>query len=77
MFLVNMLLTIFFANYFVNFYMEGLSNTLLKVPFDLLNMIGEYFFLFITNSYISSIMSIFDIVYGYRLLKRYLLKKNI
>lgn len=77
MFMVNMLLTIFIANYLVNFYITGLENPLLKVPFDLINMVGEYFFLFITNSYISSIMSIFDIVWGVRLVKRYLIKRSL
>lgn len=33
--------------------------------------------MFITNSYMSSIMSIFDIMWGVRLLKRYIIKKDL
>ncbi|KRX06630.1 hypothetical protein PPERSA_13109 [Pseudocohnilembus persalinus] len=77
MFLVNMILTIFFANLLANILLPEEQNELLNVPIDLINLIGEYFFLFITNSYISSIMSIFDIVYGFRLFQRYILQRNI
>lgn len=75
--MVNMLLTIFFANLFAQGYIKGINNNKLKIPLDVLNMVGEYFFLFITNSYISSIMSIFDIMWGVRLLKRYILKNKV
>jgi len=44
---------------------------------DLPNMVNEFFFMFITSTYISSFCSIFDIVWGVKLYKRYKLKKNL
>lgn len=37
----------------------------------LVAMLNDYFFLFITNTYLSSIFNYFDIVWGFRLLRRY------
>lgn len=40
-------------------------------------MINDFFFMFITNTYISSLCSIFDIVWIVRLYKRYKLIKML
>ncbi|KRX03776.1 hypothetical protein PPERSA_04284 [Pseudocohnilembus persalinus] len=79
MFMVNMLLTTFFSSLIYNAFIltdddkEDTKTIILFVNY----LIGEYFYLFITNSYISSVMSISDIVWIIRLLKRYLLEKSI
>jgi hypothetical protein len=73
-----MILTIFFANivsYAIIPQVE--SEAVLDVPLDLANLVNEYFFLFITNSYISSAFSIFDIVWGVRLIKRKICENQI
>lgn len=72
MFLINMLLTIFFSATVYNVTAENG-----RVPNFINSLIGEYFFLFITNSYISSFMSIFDIVWIVRLIKRYVMEKQV
>lgn len=38
-----------------------------EFPLDALGLMNDFFFLFITNSYIGSIFNIFDIVWGVRL----------
>lgn len=68
MFAANMILTTIFSNITTYFSLtDEKGNTPLNMP----NIINTYFFLFITNSYLSSLFSIFDIVWGWRLLKRY------
>jgi len=41
---------------------------------DIPNSINELFFMFITSAYIASFCSIFDVVWGFKLYKRYKLK---
>ena len=75
MFGINMILTIFYANVFAYLLIPDIQEeSKLNVPLDLSNLINEYFFLFVTNSYLSSLFSIFDIVWGIRLVKRYIKK---
>ncbi len=77
MFGINMILTIFYANVFAYLLIPDIQEeSKLNVPLDLSNLINEYFFLFVTNSYLSSLFSIFDIVWGIRLVKRYIKKNN-
>lgn len=80
MFMINMILTILIGSYVYNFWIEK-DDTVVKgdgsVEVFLNYLIGDYFFLFITNSYISSIMSIFDIVWIVRLIKRYVMEKQV
>ncbi len=72
-----MILTIFYANVFAYLLIPDIQEeSKLNVPLDLSNLINEYFFLFVTNSYLSSLFSIFDIVWGIRLVKRYIKKNN-
>jgi len=44
--------------------------------FRLIAMLNDYFFLFITNTYLSSIFNYFDIMWGVRLLKRHFAEKK-
>lgn len=78
--MINMILTILIGSYVYNFWIEK-DDTVVKgdgsVEVFLNYLIGDYFFLFITNSYISSIMSIFDIVWIVRLIKRYVMEKQV
>lgn len=45
-------------------------------PLDAAGLMNDFFFLFITNSYIGSIFNLFDIVWGFRLFKRWRTKKD-
>ena len=75
MFMANMVITILFGNIFY-WYLLGYFNNRghgadkYNLSPLLSNLIGEYFFLFITNSYISSLMSLFDIMWFRRLFYR-------
>jgi hypothetical protein len=63
LFMVNMILTTLIANLLSGFEVaKGLFN--------------DFFFLFLTNTYLSSLFSFFDIVYGIRLFRRYLANKK-
>ena len=44
-------------------------------PINLIGLINDFFFLFVTNSYISSVFAYFDLVYIYKLIKRFIIKK--
>ncbi len=71
-FLINMVLSTFLSNllsYFIHH-----SDTF---PFDLQGLIRDFFFLFVTNSYLSSIFNFFDLVWGYRLLRRWLFERKL
>lgn len=73
MFMVNMLLTIFLGNIIFWYYLGYFNNRghgvdKYNLSPLLSNLIGEYFFLFITNSYISSIMSLLDVMWFKRLI---------
>mmetsp|Transcript_12530 Transcript_12530/g.1127 ORF Transcript_12530/g.1127 Transcript_12530/m.1127 type:complete len:82 (+) Transcript_12530:346-591(+) len=68
MFAVNMILTTIFSNITTYWAVTNKDGT---TPLNMQNIINTYFFLFITNSYLSSLFSIFDIVWGWRLWKRW------
>lgn len=38
---------------------------------SLIGMMDDFFFLFLTNTYLSSVFNYFDFVWGFRLYKRY------
>lgn len=62
-----MVISTFLANEFI-ILMRGKDDRLM--PIDYKGMVTDFFFLFITNSYLSSIFNVFDLVYGVKLLKR-------
>lgn len=64
---MNMVISTFLANELI-LLMRGKDERLM--PIDFQGMVTDFFFLFITNSYLSSIFNFFDLVYGYKLLKR-------
>ena len=66
-----MVISTFLANELI-LLMKGKDERL--VPIDFKGMVTDFFFLFITNSYLSSIFNLFDIVYGFKLIKRVKLK---
>ena len=74
MFAFNMIATTVLSNATVYIIFPDYNTSF---PLDTAGLINDFFFLFITNSYLSSLFSIFDIVWGFRLLKRYLLAKSI
>lgn len=67
LFFMNMVISTFLANEFI-ILMRGKDDRLM--PIDYKGMVTDFFFLFITNSYLSSIFNVFDLVYGVKLLKR-------
>ncbi|EAS05315.2 transmembrane protein, putative (macronuclear) [Tetrahymena thermophila SB210] len=71
MFIVNMVISTLMSN-MVNYFIS----TAKEFPFDAQGLMGDFFFLFITNSYIGSIFNVFDIVWGYRLIMRYRAEKD-
>ncbi|KRX00960.1 hypothetical protein PPERSA_09566 [Pseudocohnilembus persalinus] len=82
MFMVNMLLTIFLGNIIFWYYLGYFNNRghgvdKYNLSPLLSNLIGEYFFLFITNSYISSIMSLLDVMWFKRLIQRKFAKNQL
>ena len=73
-----MVVVVVLANYFeYKFTKSSIAKIIQHIPMDLPNMVNEFFFMFITSTYISSFCSIFDIVWGVKLYKRYKLKKNL
>lgn len=39
-------------------------------PFKMEDLVNDFFFLIITNTYLSSLFNYFDIVWGYKLIRR-------
>lgn len=74
-FFINMVMTTFFAN-FLFFFEDGRSSSNELIPLDYPGLVNDFFFLFLTNSYMSSIFNYFDIFYGVKLLKRRNILKN-
>lgn len=68
--MINMVLTTLLSN-MANYFIRSTK----IFPFDLQGLVNDFFFLFITNSYMSSIFNYFDLVWGYRLLKRRKIEK--
>lgn len=66
LFSINMILTTLMANVVNTLTVSEKSFTI-----NLIECFNDFFFLFITNSYLSSLFAIFDLVWGYRLYKRY------
>jgi hypothetical protein len=78
MYFINMVVIVLLANFLeYHFTAESIAPAIRGIPIDLPNMLNELFFMFITSTYISSICSIFDIMWGVRLFKRYTLKKEL
>ncbi|KRX05045.1 hypothetical protein PPERSA_06679 [Pseudocohnilembus persalinus] len=73
MFAVNMILTTIISNMSTFWH---LTNTNGDIPLDMITIINTYFILFITNSYLSSLFSIFDIVWGFRIFQRWRLTSS-
>ena len=71
LFFLNMVISTFMANLFI-MVMKNKDDR--WVPIDYKGLVTDFFFLFITNSYLSSIFNLFDIFYGLKLLKRLKLK---
>jgi hypothetical protein len=46
------------------------------IPIDYTGLVNDFFFLFLTNSYMSSIFNYFDIFYGVKLFKRHKITKD-
>ena len=67
-FFTNMVLTTFFANFL--FFFESSEKSKLFLPIDYAGLVNDFFVLFLTNSYMSSIFNYLDIFYGIKLLKR-------
>lgn len=76
-FLINMLATTYFSNAVSFWIISYGESTYPHFPINFLGLIYDFFFLFITNSYMSSVMSIFDIVWAYRLYKRNQIKNKL
>jgi len=72
MFFTNMVLTTLLSNVF--YYLMFKQS---DIKFDLKGLIYDFFFLFITNSYMSSIFNIFDLLWVLKLLKRCYLRLTI
>ena len=71
-----MVVLIILANYFDQFFFEiTIPERLKQINFNIENIMNEFFFMFITSTYISSICSIFDICWIIKLVKRWLVKK--
>lgn len=71
MFIVNMVVSTLMSN-MVTYFISSAK----EFPFDAQGLMSDFFFLFITNSYIGSIFNVFDIVWGFRLIKRYRAEKD-
>jgi hypothetical protein len=76
-FMINMLATTYFSNTVSFWIISYGESTFPHFPLNFLGLIYDVFFLFITNSYASSIMSYFDVVWGWRLYKRWKIKKEL
>jgi hypothetical protein len=75
--MINMLATTYFSNTVSFWIISYGESTFPHFPLNFLGLIYDVFFLFITNSYASSIMSYFDVVWGWRLYKRWKIKKEL
>jgi hypothetical protein len=77
-FFTNMVVLLLLANYIEYYVTKNLiSSELSLIQIDLENLLREIFLLFITSSLISSLFSIFDVVWLVRLLKRKKLLKDV
>lgn len=76
-FMINMLATTYFSNLISFWIISYGESTFPHFPLNFLGLIYDFFFLFITNSYMSSVMSYFDIVWGWRLYWRHRMKKEL
>jgi hypothetical protein len=76
-FMINMLATTYFSNLISFWIISYGESTYPHFPLNFLGLIYDFFFLFITNSYMSSVMSYFDFVWGWRLYWRYRMKKEL
>ena len=77
-FFTNMVVLLLMANYVEYYFTKNLiSSELSLIQIDLENLLREIFLLFITSSLISSLFSIFDVVWLIRLLKRKKLLKDV
>jgi hypothetical protein len=74
-YVINMLATTYFSNLISFWIISYGESTYPHFPLNFLGLIYDFFFLFITNSYASSLMSYFDFVWGWRLYRRYRMKK--
>lgn len=68
LFFMNMVISTFLANLFIIFMRRNKDDR--YVPINYEGLVTDFFFLFITNTYLSSIFNLFDIVYGLKLIKR-------
>lgn len=71
-FFLNMVIATFLSNFFTVTIHEFYH----PYEVNMETLVGDIFFLFITNSYMSSIFNYFDIVWGYRLWRRYQIEKQ-
>lgn len=72
-FFINMVMTTFFSN-LVLFLWNDESDKVLPLNYD--GLVTDFFFLFLTNTYMSSIFNYFDLFFGYKLLKRWRVEKT-
>lgn len=66
-------MTTYFSNLVVYMWNDETDKVL---PLDYSGLVTDFFFLFLTNTYISSIFNYFDIFYGRKLYQRYKLVKH-
>jgi hypothetical protein len=71
-FLINMVLTTLFSN-FVIFY-EDSTSTYPNFSIDLVTLVNDFYFLNITNPFLSCVFTFFDYRYLFRIYKRWRLK---
>ncbi|KAM3134512.1 hypothetical protein pb186bvf_013326 [Paramecium bursaria] len=74
LFFINMVLTTYFSNslsFNEDEYTISWKNSIQEL------MVNDFFFLFITNTYLSSIFNYFDFVWGYRLIRRYMAEQDL
>jgi hypothetical protein len=76
-FMLNMVFATFFSNV-VSFFLTSPVEraTYSGFPLNFEGLVNDFFFLFITNSYMSSIFNFFDIVWGFRLYKRHRIRSG-
>lgn len=71
-FFLNMVVATFLSN----FVAVTLRKFIKPYEVNMEGLVNDIFFLFITNSYMSSIFNFFDIVWGWRLFRRYQIEKH-
>ena len=64
------------ATFLSNLVTIGIRQFIKPYEVNIENLVNDIFFLFITNSYMSSIFNYFDIMWGYRLWQRYRIEKD-